>query len=89
MLFQLALEALQDDVQDPVWVQVEVPDDGLDDPQDLFGAGPLGHVRLVELGDELGIAFRLLPEQVVLPLLVADDHIHNEQCKRQNKKKHF
>ena len=73
MLFQLALEALQDDVEDAVRVQVEVADDGLDDPQDLFGAGALGHVRLVELGDQLGVAFRLLPEQVVLLLLVADD----------------
>ena len=31
VLVQLALEALQDNVQHPVGVQIEVPDDGLDD----------------------------------------------------------
>ena len=72
VLVQLALEALQDDVEDTVGVEVEVADDGLDHLEHLPRAGFGRHVRLVQLGDQLGVPFGLLPKQVVLLLLVAE-----------------
>ena len=69
MLAQLALEGLQDYVQDSVGIQVEVSDDALDDLEYLGRAD--GAQILVELSDQLRVAFAFLPEQVELLLLVA------------------
>ena len=69
MLIQLTLERLEDDVQHAVGVQVEVADDALDDFQHLSGADR-GEI-LVQLRDQLAVAFALFSEEVELLLLVA------------------
>ena len=69
MHVELALEGLEDDVEDAVGVEVEEADDGLDDLHDLDGR----HRRqvLVQLRHQLRVALGLFAEQVVLLLLVA------------------
>ena len=82
-LLGLALEALEDDVEDAVGVEVEVTDEGLDHLDHVGGADlerelwsekesrPYRAEVLVELRDQLGVTLGLLPEQVELLLLVA------------------
>lgn len=71
MLGQLAFKGFEDDVEHPIRIQIEVPDDGADHFQD-FGRRRVRHV-LVEFGDELGVTFAFFSQQVELLLLVAEE----------------
>ena len=82
-LLGLALETLEDDVEDAVGVEVEVADEGLDHLDHVGGAdlerelwskkesSPYRAQVLVQLRDQLGVTLGLLTEQVELLLLVA------------------
>ena len=65
----LALEALEDDVQDAVRVEIEVADDGLNDLYDVRWRN--GGEILVEFSNQLRVSLAFLAEQVEFLLLVA------------------
>ena len=65
----LALEALEDDVQDAVRVEIEVADDGLNDLYDVRWHN--GGEILVEFSNQLRVSLAFLAEQVEFLLLVA------------------
>merc|ERR1719376_878502 len=77
VLVQLTLEALQDDVQDAVGVQVEVANDGTNDLQDFSRRPrPAPQILRVQLRDQLGVTLRLLPKQIELLLFVEKFRLH-------------